>query len=224
MATVNRLKAKRAGRVNEVAAARAASERQSSKQSPTAKRDGSTSAVVRAFRTKAALKADGEKSRAVASGGTAAKVLLQRSKTGLPHPSIYHPSENEPYMSPAQLAYFKAKLQDWRERLVASAEDAKHAIAEPDADVGDEADSANATVQRSMEAHTQDHSVRVVHAIDAAIRRIATGDYGYCEETGEEIGLRRLEANPVARLSIEAQERAERMAGSVAGATMGGVI
>lgn len=136
----------------------------------------------------------------------------------------YRPQDGEAYMSPAQLAYFKTKLHGWRDRLMASVEPTRHVVNEADTDVGDEADSANATVQRSMDAHTQDHAARVLRAIDAALRRIASGDYGYCEETGEEIGLPRLEANPLARLSIEAQERAERTAMSVAGGVVGGVL
>lgn len=194
MATATGLKAKRSGSVNEISDALVVNGRKSAKLAQSSKHDGSGAGVV---------------------------VRAFPTKAA---PGAYHPSENEPYMSPAQLAYFKSKLQDWRSRLLLSAEGAKQAISEPDAEVGDEADSANATVQRSMDAHTQDHSTRVVAAIDAAVRRIATGDYGYCEETGEEIGLRRLEANPVARLSIEAQERAERMAGTVAGSTIGGII
>lgn len=194
MATATGLRAKRSSSVNEMADVRAVNGRKPARPAQSSKHDGSGPGVV---------------------------VHAFPAKRA---PAAYHPSENEPYMSPAQLSYFKSKLQDWRSRLLLSAEGAKQAISEPDAEVGDEADSANATVQRSMDAHTQDHSTRVVAAIDAAIRRIATGDYGYCEETGEEIGLRRLEANPVARLSIEAQERAERLAGTIAGATIGGVI
>lgn len=192
-----------------------------------------TAAVARSKRSDAASEfgasrgagGRGKTTRLKAVGGRAAtEAATSPAPQQVQSAASYRPQDGEAYMSPAQLAYFKTKLRGWRDRLMASVEPTRHVVNDADTDVGDEADSANATVQRSMDAHTQDHAARVLRAIDAALRRIASGDYGYCEETGEEIGLPRLEANPVARLSIEAQERAERASMSVAGGVVGGVL
>ncbi|WP_242477106.1 RNA polymerase-binding protein DksA [Halochromatium glycolicum] len=113
-------------------------------------------------------------------------------------------------MSPRQLAYFRQKLLNWREALLNEAQatidqlrdDSHH-------DVGDEIDRASREASQALELRTRDRYRKLVIKIDEALARIDAGDYGYCEETGEPIGLARLEARPIATLSVEAQERRE---------------
>ena len=123
----------------------------------------------------------------------------------------YVPSEKELFMNDKQQEYFRQKLQRWRAELVVDAHETRnnlqeHSIQEPD--VGDR---ASAESERSLELRTRDRARKLINKIDNALRRIDDGTYGYCEETMEPIGLRRLEARPIATLSVEAQERHERM-------------
>ncbi len=122
----------------------------------------------------------------------------------------YRPSDDEPFMSPRQLDYFRRKLLLWREEILReSLETLQHlqedTVAEPDL-----ADRASTESERALELRTRDRQRKLIGKIDAALRRIDDGSYGYCEETGEPITLRRLDARPIATLSIEAQERHER--------------
>jgi len=122
----------------------------------------------------------------------------------------YQPTEKEPFMNAKQLGYFKNKLLDWRNELLReSTQTLAHlqetSLAEPDL-----ADRASAESDRSLELRTRDRERKLISKIDAALERILDGSYGYCEETDEPIGLKRLEARPIATLSIEAQERHER--------------
>ncbi len=122
----------------------------------------------------------------------------------------YRPSDDEPFMSPRQLDYFRRKLLLWREEILReSLETLQHlqedTVAEPDL-----ADRASTESERALELRTRDRQRKLIGKIDAALRRIDDGTYGYCEETGEPITLRRLDARPIATLSIEAQERHER--------------
>jgi DnaK suppressor protein len=127
----------------------------------------------------------------------------------LPHD--YRPSEDEPFMNPNQQEYFRRKLLVWRmELLHDSNETILHmqtdSLAEPDL-----ADRASLETERSLELRTRDRERKLISKIDEALRRIEDGTYGFCEESSEPISLRRLEARPIATLSIEAQERHERM-------------
>ncbi len=122
----------------------------------------------------------------------------------------YKPTEKEKFMNAKQKAYFKQKLLDWREELLAeSNETIRHlqedAVAQPDL-----ADRASTETDRAIELRTRDRERKLISKIDEALRRIDDGTYGYCEETGEPIGVKRLEARPIATLSLEAQERHER--------------
>lgn len=128
-------------------------------------------------------------------------------------PSDYRPSEDEPYMNPRQLAYFRQRLLDWRSSLLEEAQTTINAMrGEGEGrDVGDEADRANQEADNILELRTRDRYRKLLPKIDAALKRIEEGDYGYCEETGEPIGLKRLEARPVATLSVEAQELREKV-------------
>lgn len=124
----------------------------------------------------------------------------------------YRPSLDEPYMNPRQLAYFRDKLLAWRKSLLDEAQQTiEHMRNEGEGRiVGDEADRATQESDNILELRTRDRYRKLLPKIDAALRRIDSGTYGYCEETGDEIGLNRLEARPIATLSIEAQERREQ--------------
>ena len=121
----------------------------------------------------------------------------------------YRPSEGEAFMNPRMREYFRAKLLEWKQELLQdSTETLQHlqqgGLAEPDL-----ADRASLETDRSLELRTRDRERKLIRKIDSALQRIEDGSYGYCEETGEEIGLKRLEARPVATLTVEAQERRE---------------
>ena len=126
-------------------------------------------------------------------------------------PPDYRPSDGEEFMNPLQLEYFRQKLLRWRAELLAeSTETLQHlkeeSLAEPDL-----TDRASLETERSLELRTRDRERKLISKIDSALIRIEDGTYGYCEETDEPISLRRLEARPIATLSLEAQERHERM-------------
>jgi len=124
--------------------------------------------------------------------------------------SEYRPSEDEPFMNDRQLEYFKQKLLDWKEDILKeSRETVTHLQAETE-NHPDLADRASSETDRALELRTRDRQRKLISKIDEALRRIEEGNYGYCEETGEPIGIARLEARPIATLSLEAQERHER--------------
>jgi DnaK suppressor protein len=122
----------------------------------------------------------------------------------------YRPSEDEPYMSPPQLAYFRRKLLEWREMLLTESDETIKNLRNEQWREPDPNDRASRESDASLELRTRDRYRKLIGKIDAALRRIDDGSYGYCEETGEPIGLARLEARPIATLSLEAQERHER--------------
>ena len=124
-------------------------------------------------------------------------------------PAGYHPLAREEYMGPRQLAYFRAKLQKWREDLVEESKQTIDNLREEVRDVGDEAERATRETENSLELRTRDRYRKLIAKIDKALKRIEEGRYGFCEETDEEIGLDRLEARPIATLSLDAQERWE---------------
>jgi DnaK suppressor protein len=124
-------------------------------------------------------------------------------------PSNYHPTAKEEYMNPKQLAYFRAKLQKWREDLVEESKQTIDNLREEVRDVGDEAERATRETENSLELRTRDRYRKLISKIDKALKRIEEGRYGFCEETDEEIGIERLEARPIATLCLDAQERWE---------------
>ena len=126
-------------------------------------------------------------------------------------PENYEPSEKEEYMNDMQLAYFKKKLTDWRDELLKESRETMDHLKEENWQEADIADRASLETEAGVELRTRNRYLKLISKIDAAIRRIEQGEYGYCEETGDEIGLKRLEARPVATMTIEAQERHERM-------------
>jgi len=125
-------------------------------------------------------------------------------------PAGYQPSPDEPYMNPRQLAYFRRKLLDWRQALLDEWQQAVSQSPAGSENLGDEADRASWESQHTLDLRTRDRYRRLLAEIDAALKRIDDGSYGYCEDTGEPIGLQRLEARPIASLTVEAQERRER--------------
>ncbi|PWS36598.1 RNA polymerase-binding protein DksA [Falsiroseomonas bella] len=126
-------------------------------------------------------------------------------------PPDYRPSSDEEFMNPLQLEYFRQKLLRWRGELLREAGETLHSLGEGGIAEADLTDRASVETDRALELRTRDRARKLISKIDQAIERIENGTYGYCEETGEPIGLRRLEARPIATLSIEAQERHERM-------------
>ncbi|WP_339632638.1 RNA polymerase-binding protein DksA [uncultured Sneathiella sp.] len=125
-------------------------------------------------------------------------------------PEDYVPSEDEPFMNSRQQEYFRAKLKKWRNEILADASQTILSLQEETVKEPDIADRASTESERTLELRTRDRQRKLIGKIDAALRRIDEGQYGYCVETGEPISLKRLEARPVATLSLEAQERHER--------------
>ncbi len=125
-------------------------------------------------------------------------------------PREYRPSKDEPFMSSRQLDYFRLKLMTWRGELLADSSQTLQHLQQETAPESDFADRASAETDRAIELRTRDRERKLISKIDAALRRIEDGRYGFCEATGEAITLNRLEARPIATLSIAAQERHER--------------
>jgi DnaK suppressor protein len=126
-------------------------------------------------------------------------------------PPDYRPSDDEEFMNPLQLEYFRQKLLRWRTELLAESTGTLHHLKEESLAEPDLADRATLETDRSLELRTRDRERKLISKIDAALLRIEDGSYGFCEETDEPIGIKRLEARPIATLSLEAQERHERM-------------
>ena len=122
----------------------------------------------------------------------------------------YRPSEEEPFMNERQREYFRAKLLDWREDILKEAKETLQHLQDESQNHPDLADRASSETDRAIELRARDRQRKLIAKIDAALQRIEDGTYGYCEETGEPISIKRLEARPIATLSIEAQERHER--------------
>jgi DnaK suppressor protein len=122
----------------------------------------------------------------------------------------YRPTEDEPYMNETQREYFRRKLLSWREEILRGSNETLRQLKEEDNRVADMSDWASYETERNFQLRARDRERKLLSKIDEALRRIEEGTYGYCEETQEPIGLRRLEARPIATLSIEAQERHER--------------
>lgn len=135
---------------------------------------------------------------------------LRANVSSIVLPAGYHPSETEPFMSDKQRAYFRAKLLAWKEEIIRQNRETLQVLHEDTAQHADLADRATSETDRALELRARDRQRKLIAKIDAAIARIEDGSYGYCEETGEPIGLKRLDARPIATLSLEAQERHER--------------
>ena len=123
---------------------------------------------------------------------------------------LYRPTDKEPFMNDRQREYFRLKLLDWREDILKEAKETLQHLQDENQNHPDLADRASSETDRAIELRARDRQRKLIAKIDAALQRIEDGTYGYCEETGEPITLKRLEARPIATLSIEAQERHER--------------
>lgn len=126
-------------------------------------------------------------------------------------PPDYKPSKKEEYMNELQVEYFRQKLLNWKKSLIDQSMDTLDELKQGGLNQPDEIDRASLETDKALELRTRDRIRKLISKIDDALRRIEDGTYGYCEETGEPIGIERLEARPVTTLSIEAQERHERM-------------
>jgi len=122
----------------------------------------------------------------------------------------YRPTQDEPFMNPRQREYFRRKLESWREDILRESRETLENLQEENQNHPDMADRASSESDRALELRTRDRQRKLISKIDAALKRIEDGTYGYCEETGEPITIARLDARPIATLSLEAQESHER--------------
>ncbi len=125
-------------------------------------------------------------------------------------PDEYSPAENEPFMNLRQLEYFRRKLINWKDDLVSDGKGTIELLQDGTRNIPDVADRASEETDRALELRTRDRQRKLVGKIDQALRRIDEGEFGYCSETGDPISLKRLDARPIATMSLEAQERHER--------------
>ncbi|UZD92232.1 RNA polymerase-binding protein DksA [Cognatishimia activa] len=125
-------------------------------------------------------------------------------------PEDYRPADDEPFMNDRQIEYFRRKLIDWKEELLAGSRDTIEGLQDNTRNIPDIADRASEETDRALELRTRDRQRKLVAKIDSALRRIDEGEYGYCEKTGDPISLKRLDARPIATMTLEAQERHER--------------
>ena len=192
------------------------------------KKAAAKGAAVKTAAVKKAAPRDGVRARAVPAGsrvytdrvrstvpGAEDAITLQDGRYALPStvmielPEGYSPDDDADYMNPRHLEYFRRKLRDWRNDLIEESRQTIESLRGEVRDVGDEAERATRETENSLELRTRDRYRKLIHKIDEALARIEEGDYGYCEETDEEIGVRRLEARPIATMSLDAQERWE---------------
>lgn len=125
-------------------------------------------------------------------------------------PEDYRPAEDEPFMNERQLEYFRRKLLSWKHDLLEESRLTVETLQDGTRNIPDVADRASEETDRALELRTRDRQRKLIAKIDSALRRIEEGEYGYCEVTGEPISLKRLDARPIATMSLEAQERHER--------------
>lgn len=139
------------------------------------------------------------------------KKTTTRKTNGTKLPKGYKPTEKEKFMNAKQLAYFKQKLLDWKAEILKESRETLNHLQEGGIQEPDLADRASTETDWSLELRTRDRQRKLIAKIDSALQRIETGDYGYCDVTGEPISLKRLEARPIATMTLEAQEAHERM-------------
>ena len=160
--------------------------------------------------------AEAKKHQALGQAKQTAKPLAKPARKGRAResnivlPEGYRPSENEPFMNERQKVFFRNKLVTWKEEIIRQNRETLHILHEDSAQHADLADRATSETDRALELRARDRQRKLINKIDAALARIEEGSYGFCEETGEPIGLKRLDARPIATLSLEAQERHER--------------
>jgi DnaK suppressor protein len=167
-----------------------------------AKKTAPGASKTRKSTTKSVTSVSKETADKKVSGVTATAILL---------PEGYRPSEDEEFMNPMQLAYFRQKLENWRTELLAEATETITDLSQENLHRPDQMDRAQIESNAAIDLRTRDRERKLIQKIEAALRRIDEGTYGYCVETDEPINLRRLEARPIASLSLHAQEQHERM-------------
>ena len=145
------------------------------------------------------------------ASNTEAKVAMSGSASPILLPEGYRPSEDEEFMNPLQLLYFRKKLEAWRAELLDEASDTITGLSQENLHQPDQMDRAQIESNAALDLRTRDRERKLLQKIESALRRIDEGSYGYCVETDEPINLRRLEARPIASLSLHAQEWHERM-------------
>ena len=172
--------------------------------------------ATRSVKVSAAVASKGKpdtapKAKSASTKRTAGKKMASRAKaSSIVLPPDYRPSEDEPFMNERQRMYFRQKLLAWKEEIIRQTRETLAGLHEESTQHADLADRATSETDRALELRARDRQRKLVAKIDAALARIEDGSYGFCEETGEPIGLRRLDARPIATLSLEAQERHER--------------
>lgn len=189
------------------------------KKTPTKAKSPAKPAATKGKITKAAAKKPMANSSGGADNGyaddapaTAPKRVPVRKRINLDEIKIaddFKPSDKEEYMCPQHLVYFKRKLENWRDELILESQETLEHLRTETRDVGDEAERASRESDNILELRTRDRYRKLLRKIEEALKRVEDGAYGYCEETGEEIGLGRLEARPIATLTVDAQERRE---------------
>jgi DnaK suppressor protein len=165
--------------------------------------------MTEGIKKKAAVKKTGAKN-GKKSADTAAN-SNKASASPILLPEGYRPSEDEEFMNPMQLLYFRQKLEAWRAELLDEASETISGLSQENLHQPDQMDRAQIESNAALDLRTRDRERKLLQKIEAALRRIDNGSYGYCVETDEPINLRRLEARPIASLSLHAQERHERM-------------
>ena len=134
----------------------------------------------------------------------------RRMKPEIFLPEDYRPAEDEPFMNERQLEYFRRKLVVWKEEILKGSQETLVELANSSRNIPDIADRASEETDRALELRTRDRQRKLIAKIDAALRRIESGEFGYCEVTGERISLKRLDARPIATMTLQAQEAHER--------------
>jgi len=137
-------------------------------------------------------------------------VELQGKRMSVKVNNDYHPSEDEPFMGDRQKEYFRRRLLDWKQEIIQVSQETLAQLQEENNQLPDIADRASSETEKALELRARDRQRKLISKIDSALRKIESGEYGYCEITGEPINLRRLDARPIATMSLEAQERHER--------------
>ena len=202
------------------AAARPSKSGATSRKKPAAAAKGKTTAKAGTDPKARASKARADSARASKSAGEAAAPRAPEAPppaapaAPAPPPDLpegYVPNGDEEYMGPLQTEYFRRKLIDWRQALLDESEQTLESMRDQQREVSDEAERASRETEMSFELRTRDRYRKLIRKINEALDRIEDGSYGFCEETGDPIGLGRLEARPIATLSVEAQERREML-------------
>jgi len=201
---MSKRKVKQPAKAKASSSARAASSR-------AAKSNGGAVLKSKPVANKKAVEKKPADKQAVVKQKVAGKKMTARAKSSsIVLPPDYRPSEDEPFMNERQRMYFRNKLLAWKDEIIRQTRETLVGLHEESTQHADLADRATSETDRALELRARDRQRKLVGKIDAALARIDDGSYGYCEETGEPIGLKRLDARPIATLSVEAQERHER--------------